>query len=144
MTAKEYLQNCRKLKIQMENKKRVYDSIRNSIIYLQGIAYDRDKVQTSPSDALSSTMSKLVDAEREAMDAIWEYERYFNDCMDKINSLSRREYTEILTRRYFSEKYYDSRLVQIACDLDYSYERTKHLHGEALQEFYRKFLSGKS
>lgn len=144
MTAKEYLQNCRKLKIQMENKKRVYDSLRNSIVYLQGIAYDRDRVQTSPTDALSNTMAKLVDAEREAMNAIWEYEKYFNDCMDKINSLSRREYTEILTKRYFSEKYYDSRLVQIACDLDYSYERTKHLHGEALQEFARKYLSHKS
>lgn len=144
MTAKEYLLNCRKLKVQMENKRRIYDSIRSSIIYLQGISYEKDRVQTSPTDAMANTMAKLVDAEQEALDAIWEYQKYLDDCIEKVNSLSRREYVVILSKRYFSEEYRDGRLVQIALDLDYSYERVKHLHGEALMEFQKKYLSNKS
>ena len=62
MTAKEYLRQCRTLKTQMENKKRIYDNIRNSIVYLKGVSYDMDRIQVSPSDALSETMSRLVDA----------------------------------------------------------------------------------
>ena len=92
MTAKEYLRQCRTLKTQMENKKRIYDNIRNSIVYLKGVSYDMEKIQVSPSDALSETMARLVDAEREAMNAIWEYEQFFNDCVDKINNLSKAEY----------------------------------------------------
>lgn len=140
MTAKEYLQNCHRLKIQMENKKRSYDSIRKSITYLQGVAYERDRVQTSPTDALSNTMAKLVDAEREAMDAIWEYESVYSECMKRINSLSKYEYIRILMLRYFSDDYEARKFESIALDIAYSYVRTCHLHGEALREFEEKFL----
>lgn len=144
MTAKEYLRQCRTLKTQMENKKRIYDNIRNSIVYLRGVSYDMEKIQVSPSDALSETMAKLIDAEREAMNAIWEYEQFYDSCVDKINSMSRPEYVEILTRRYLKDDYSSKQLLHIALDMDYSYERVKHMHGEALQEFYRKYLSDKS
>ncbi len=140
MTAKEYLRQCRTLKTQMENKKRIYDNIRNSIVYLKGVSYDMEKIQTSPSDALSDTMARLVDAEKEAMDAIWQYEQFFNDCVDKINNLSKAEYVEILTRRYLHDDYSSRQLLHIALDMDYSYERVKHMHGEALQEFYNRYL----
>jgi hypothetical protein len=140
MTAKEYLRHCGTLKMQMENKKRIYDNIRNSIVYLKGVSYDMEKIQVSPSDALSDTMARLIDAEKEAMDAIWTYEQYYQGCVDKINDLSKPEYVEILTRRYLRDDYKSRQLLHIALDMGYSYERAKHIHGEALQEFYKKYL----
>lgn len=140
MTAKEYLLQLRKLQRNATNKQKEYKRIKESLTFLQGIAYDKDRVQTSPKDTLSETISSLVDAENEAVAAITQYLDLYNDCVDKINSLSRYEYVEILSRRYLEDDYQKRRLVSIACDLNFSYERVKHMHGEALQEFSRKYL----
>lgn len=140
MTAKEYLLQLRKLQRNATNKQKEYKRIKESLSFLQGIAYDKDRVQTSPKDTLSETITSLVDAENEAVAAISQYIDMYNDCVNKINSLSRYEYVEILSRRYLEDDYQKRRLVSIACDLNYSYERTKHMHGEALQEFSKKYL----
>lgn len=140
MTAKEYLLQLRKLQRNATNKQKEYKRIKESLSFLQGIAYDKDRVQTSPKDTLSETITSLVDAENEAVAAIAQYIDMYNDCVNKINSLSRYEYVEILSRRYLEDDYKKRRLVSIACDLNYSYERTKHMHGEALQEFSKKYL----
>lgn len=140
MTAKEYLLQLRKYERAAKNKQKEYDRIRKSLVFLQGIAYDKDRVQTSPKDTLSETIAELVDAENEAVAAIAQYVDMYNNIVDKINSLSRPEYVEILSKRYLSETYQERRLVAIACDMDFSYERVKHMHGEALQEFSQKFL----
>lgn len=140
MTAKEYLLQLRKLQRNATNKQKEYKRIKESLTFLQGIAYDKDRVQTSPKDTLSETISSLVDAENEAVAAITQYLDLYNDCVDKINSLSRYEYVEILSRRYLEDDYQKRRLVSIACDLNFSYERVKHMHGEALQEFSKKYL----
>lgn len=140
MTAKEYLLQLRKYERAAINKQKEYERIRKGMSFLQGIAYDKDRVQTSPRDTLSETISELVDAENEAVSAVMQYLDMYNDCVDKINSLSRPEYVEILSRRYLEEDYRERRLEAIACDIGLSYERVRHMHGEALQEFSMKYL----
>ena len=60
---------------------------------------------------------------------------YFVDLKHKvinqIQSLDNRSYAEILYKRYIEFK----RLELIAVELGYSYNRIRHLHGEALKYF---------
>lgn len=140
MTAKEYLNRLRKLKRQMNNRIEQCKNIRENLTFLQGIDYSKDRVQTSAKDQLAETMAKLLDMEEEARGLIDEYNKLYNEGIDRINSLSRREYIEILTLRYLEEDTEKRKFESIACAIHYSYVRTCHMHGEALQEFERKFL----
>lgn len=141
MTAKEYLLRLRKSQINAENKQKQYDKIRKSITYLEGLRYDKDRVQTSPKDSLSEMVAELVDAENAVLQSLKEYNDLFNDCVDKINGLSKAEYAEILSRRYICDDKEERRFENISVAMGYSYYRTCHIHGEALQEFEDKYLS---
>lgn len=141
MTAKEYLLQAQKLKVQLDNKQKQYNKARESLSYLDGIRYDKDRVQTSPSDKLSETIIRIVDLENEAISALEEYQTLYAECVDRINGLSRREYVEILSRRYLEDDYDERKFERIACVINYSYRQTCRMHGEALQEFQERYLS---
>lgn len=141
MTAKEYLNNLRKLKRRLNNKKRQCENIRENIEFLRGIDYSKDKVQTSAKDSMSETMATLLDLEHEVEEEIQRYTDQYNETVNRINSMSRKEYIDILTMRYLEDDYRKRKFEYIACEIDYSYDRTCHMHGEALQEFERKYLS---
>lgn len=141
MTAKEYLNNLRKLKRRLNNKKRQCENIRENIEFLRGIDYSKDKVQTSAKDPMSETMATLLDLEHEVEEEIQKYTEQYNETVNRINSMSRKEYIDILTMRYLEDDYRKRKFEYIACEIDYSYDRTCHMHGEALQEFERKYLS---
>lgn len=140
MTAKEYLLRLRKLRKQVKNKMDQCKNIRENLTFLQGIDYSKDKVQTSAKDQLSEAMSKLIDLEKETIECIEKYNEMYDEGINRINSLSRREYVEILTMRYLEDDHEKRKFEHIACAINYSYVRTCHMHGEALQEFERKFL----
>ena len=140
MTAKEYLVQLRKLKIKVKNKKEQCNTLRENIEYIRGQDYSTDKVQTSVTDQMASTMAKLIDLESETLRLIARYELMYDEGINRIHSLSKPEYIFILQTRYLDDDYAKRRFESIACDLNYSYDRTIHLHGEALQEFERKFL----
>lgn len=140
MTAKEYLQDLRKLKRKTDNRIRQCKNIRENLEFLQGIDYSKDKVQTSAKDQLAETMSKLLDLEKETLELINEYQRMYDEGVERINGLSRKEYVDILTLHYLEDDYEKRKFEHIACVIHYSYVRTCHMHGEALQEFERKYL----
>lgn len=140
MTAKEYLQDLRKLKRKTDNRIRQCKNIRENLEFLQGIDYSKDKVQTSAKDQLSEAMATLIDLEAEVVELIKKYQQMYDEGVKRINSLSRKEYVDILTMRYLENDYKKRKFEYIACEIDYSYDRTCHMHGEALQEFERKFL----
>ena len=142
MTAKEYLLQLRSLRLKTQNRIAQCKTLRDNIQFLQGIDYSKDRIQTSAQDQLSETMSKLLDMEQETVELINEYNRMYKEGVERINSLSRHEYTEILTLRYLEDDKDKRKFEHIACEINYSYVRTCHMHGEALQEFERKFLRG--
>ena len=140
MTAKEYLLRLRKYKRQADNKIKEYNIIRANLKFLQGLDYQKDRVQVPVTDAIATAMAELVDAEVEAAYAIKVYTDKYNEGVNRINSLSRHEYVEILSIRYLEDDYEKRRLESIACVMHYSYDRVRHMHGEALQEFTEKYL----
>lgn len=140
MTAKEYLTQLRKLMLKTNSKVRQCKDLREKLVFLQGIDYSKDKVQTSAKDQLSEAMANLLDLEQEAVECIAKYNNMYNEAVDRINGLSRKEYIQILTMRYLEDDPQKRKFEWISCEIDYSYARTTHMHGEALQEFEKKYL----
>ena len=140
MTAKEYLRQMRKYKIQAQNKRIQYMTALENLRFLQGIDYAKDKVQTTVTDTLADAMAKLVDAENEALEAIDKSTKLLAEGITRINSLSKQEYVDVLTKRYLEDEPDKRSFEHIACEMGYTYYHVCHLHGEALQEFERKYL----
>lgn len=121
----------------MELLKKQLKQIRQSMVYINGISYERDRVQTSVKDSLSEYVARLVDKEKEVLEAMDEYNEVLDSRVKQINGLSKAEYISVLTERYINRKNFE----QISVDIGYSYYRTCHLHGEALEEFTEKYLN---
>lgn len=136
MTAKDYLRQLRRLSLQIANKEKQIKSLQEHMTFLRGISYDTDRVQTSPRDAMSESVARLVDLKNEAEADILKLEELRDDCIRKINGLSKREYIAILHARYVDGMNFE----KISCDIGYSYYRTCRMHGEALEEFEKKYL----
>lgn len=140
MTAKEYLSKMRIYELAAQNRQKEIEIIREHIRFLEGIRQDEEELGITPQGTLSKKINELKDAEKETLAEINRYIDLYEDGVNKINSLSRKEYVEILRRRYLEKNSYRRKLEVIAFDLHYSCDRIRHMHLEALQEFQRRFL----
>lgn len=137
MTAKEYLKEIRKIDISIDQKQIEFETLKENRTYVGGMDYSAERVQTSPDGSGFTRISdRIIDMQREINDEIDQWHDMRHERIRQIQQLSKVEYVDILFRRYVQ---YQS-LETIAGDLDKSYHRTCHLHGEALQEFEIKFL----
>lgn len=140
MTAKEYLLEIQKYHFMVVNKEkqlnRIQESV-NQLLSIQGIRYDRDRVQTSPQDQMSESVAKLLDAERDLERCIMDYNTVINKRVDQINAMEKTEHVIILSKRYLSDR--TTNFETIADEMGYSYNRACHIHGEALRAFEKKY-----
>ena len=135
MTAKEYLNQIRICHHAIERKRKQRDRARQQMVYLSGISYDRDKIQTSPKDSLSEMVTNMVQLDQEVESAIFRYTFIMDRCISMIHGLDNEVYKDVLFSRYVEEKDFET----IACEMHLSYYRICHIHGEALQEFAKKY-----
>ena len=82
------------------------------------------------SDKVGNNAAIMADLNNEYKERWVEAERRRLELVDNINKL-KEPYRTILIERYIHDKNFEN----IAVELGYSYDRTIHLHGEALQEF---------
>ena len=131
--AKEYLRQIQRLENQIRHLDAEILDVR-SRLYGHGLTYDRDRVQTSPSDPMAETFARIDQLEREQLAMIEELKLRRTKIICQIDQLPKR-YAGILHLRYVK----GMKLDRIARMMQYSHDRTRHLHGEALNEFMDKF-----
>lgn len=134
--AKAYLSEIRTLRRRAETMGERLRELRAQATLLSGIDYSKAVVQTSPGDMMADIMGEVEELTRRYRDAILDYQTVTEERATQIYRLGRPLYEEILERRYLR----DQTLDLIADKMGLSYERVKHLHGEALAEFGRRFL----
>lgn len=108
--------------------------LRAQATLLTGIDYSKVVVQTSPTDMMADIVGEIVEMTEAYRDAILAYQRTVEERARWIYLLGQPNYEEILERRYLRGE----RLEDIADSMGISYERAKHLHGEALAAYGRK------
>ena len=134
MKAKDYLGQIRKLKRLIRCKEEQITELRESLLFLSAITYDRDKVQTSPGDTLPDQVGKLVELENEYKRTVEAYQRKKDEILKMIASLDNPLYEHVLILRYVN----GCGLEEIADDLTHDYSYIRHVHGWALLEIQKK------
>ena len=80
--------------------------------------------------------AKYVDLEKEIHEDIERFTELKHKIIGQIHMLDEPKYVNVLFMKYIEYK----DLKEIAKELDYSYGRTKHIHGFALEAFRIKVL----
>lgn len=138
MTAKEYLKEIKKIDVAIDQKQIEYETFKGSRTYIGGMDYSAERVQTSPDGSGFTRISdRITDMQREINDEIDQWHDMRHERIGQIQQLSKVEYVSILFKRYVQYK----SLETVASEMDFTYNYTCNLHGEALQEFTEKFLT---
>ena len=141
MKAKEYLNQIRDCKNQINLDLRRIDELREYATSMGTKELKQDIVQTSIKNAgLEDMVGKIVDCERAVRDEIRAYLNLQEFIIAQIRGLEGGEmsvtYIELLTRRYVQFE----RFEVISVEMGYSYEWIRHLHGDALAIFEKQYL----
>jgi hypothetical protein len=102
-----------------------------SIGLVQGVRYDRDNVQTSPSDPMSRVADVIGEIEEEKE----RYIRLKHQLINEIHSLEDHVYEQILVERFIQKR----SVKQIRIRKDYSRSTAYRLFLEALDAFADKY-----
>lgn len=145
--AKKYLQRYRQAKNTIRLNQRLIKTMREQSasdpsVFLQAIDYARDKVQVSPKDSMADKIIKEVDQQDKRKKELEEK----NDELEEFCKKVRRQILDmddcihyvILWLHYIDGYEFE----KVATGIGYSYSRTTHVHGEALEAFEKKYLSG--
>lgn len=137
ITAKEYLREIRKMDLAIDQKQDEFDSLIKKRTYVGSMDYSTERVQTSPDGSgFTRIADRLADMQVEINGEIDRYHDVRHERINQMQQLSKTEYVDILFRRYVQYQSFET----ISSEMQKSYHRICHLHGEALKEFENKFL----
>lgn len=136
MKVKDYLKQIQLLDIKIDQRIKQAQNLREIAVAGKGIDYSKDKVQTSVSgDAIAESIIKYVSLENDINRQIDKFVDLKNKIIGQIQGLSDPTYMQLLYKRYIEYK----RLELIAVEMGYTYQYTRSLHSQALQEFERTY-----
>ncbi len=140
MNAKEYLNRIRAIDFQILKKKEQLARLEDMRGQVRGFDYSGVKVQTSShgDEALNKAL-EIMELEQDISKKMLLLEKTRAEIMAEISTLPKQIYVELLTLRYCDLE----RFEQIAVDMCFSFDRIRHLHGEALKSFQREVLDKK-
>ena len=140
MTAKEYLNRIRAMDFQILKKKEQLARLEDLRGQVRGFDYSGVKVQTSPhGDETINKSLEIMELEQDITNRMVVLEKTRDEIMAEISTLPKQIHVELLTLRYCNLE----RFEQIAVDMCFSFDRIRHLHGEALKSFQREVLDKK-
>lgn len=131
MTAREYLSRALYLRMHIARLKEHINEIRVMMADVGAIRYDKLNVQSSLTDPMANNIARLIDAEQEAKRLIEEYVKAYADIEHKIQQMTSERNKAILSKLYLEGK----GIWQVADELGYSVDWTRHMHYRALKAF---------
>lgn len=133
MTVKDYLDQVRLLELKHRYRLQELERLRDEVSPIRGVTYDSARVMTSTkkSTKTEELIDRIVDMERELLVEAAEISEKRRHIIAQIERVPDRRYRELLLLKYVD----GYGLRTIACKMGYSYDRAKHMHGQALIEF---------
>lgn len=143
MTAKQYLNKAHHLRRQCEALERKILLIRTKAEGLRAVTYNKDKIQTSPSNVLEEAVLELDNLEKRYREMVRVYSGAIEARIQQIQSLSDPRHAEVLMLRYIVEEPAapggQMTFDDIADTMHYAKITVVRIHGRALQEFTEKY-----
>lgn len=138
MRAKEHLLQAQALSVKIENKKDRIRIINEKLTAPAVPELKPDKIQSSPAlDRFEKLVVEKTQLEGELQDMVCEYTAFVLKTGKEIDSLDVPLYARLLHLRYIEGK----SLWDISQLLEYDYGYIRHTHGEALQEYAKRYLN---
>lgn len=137
VTAKNYLKQLKTLRRRANYFKGQLEVQRANAENIRSMDYSQIRVQTSPDpDPLATALDRILETEALLAETLGDYAKLYRQIHQQLADLGPGMYADVLYLRYVEGK----TIAQIADELNYSYDWTRHLHGRALQEFQRRYL----
>lgn len=135
MRAKQYLSQLQKLDVIIEQNLQELDALKEITVDLKGIDYTKEKVKSSAMHCadFENTIIKIMDLESKINAEIDKFVGMKHTIINQIQTLNDTKYVQVLHKRYVEYKGFE----QIACEMGYTYQHIRRLHGCALKEFQR-------
>lgn len=142
MKTKDYLLQVTKSKRMIKFYEDRLTELRNQAAGIRAITYDGDKVQTTPADTMPDIVARILDAERKYNAAIAAHHEIVQRISAQVEGLDNPVYAQMLTLRYLSvdQRGRPKSFHEIATAMNRSLDRIIHIHGEALEDFRRRYL----
>lgn len=138
MTAKERLENIKKMEMLIEQKKKELSMLHGSRPFIKSFDYSAERVQVSPDgEGFTRGSHKLVDLELQLESDIESFSQMRHEVITEIQSMEKVEHADILFKRYVEYQSFE----QISFEMKYSYNYTCRIHGEALKAYEEKYSS---
>lgn len=135
MTTREYLQQIDRLNRMIDNKLSEIYQLKTLVCSIS-VATDTEKVKSSGSqDKMGDAIAKIVDMEKEADNMIDNMLNVKKKIIGQIESIENTNYYDVLFCRYIAKMTFD----KIATKLNYSKMQVLRIHGDALNEFEKRF-----
>jgi predicted secreted protein len=135
MTTKDYLNQINRLDKMIQNKLSEIYRLKTMACSVT-VSTDKEAVKTSSDkDKLGSTVSKIVDLEKDTDKLIDEFIKKRNDIISQIDNMENVDYYHVLSMRYVNQNTFE----EIAQATNWSIRKIFTLHGRALQEFERLY-----
>jgi formyltetrahydrofolate synthetase len=131
LTAKEYLKSIKYLDNAINAKQAELDRLRHDAESIRGIAYDKDKVQTSNSSDSMKIVDKIIELSNEINQEIDRLVDLKAEAHTKIEKVCNRKFISLLTDIYIN----GYTLEQVAENADKTYMTICRWHGQALNIF---------
>lgn len=135
MTAEEYLGQIKVLDVQIQQDIEQLDELKNSARGVSAVRYDRDRVQTSPSDRLCSDVCSIVMMDQKINEEINRLYDTKQQIIREIRSLNDATYIQILYKVYVQYK----TLKVTGVEIGIGYTTVLAKHQDALEAFASRF-----
>ena len=131
MSVASYFKQAFTIEKMLKATKAQLEEVREKRLFVSGLNYEGDKVQTSPNSENFNALSHLyMDLEKTYMEDCFHLEALKIEIKGHIDKLENPTHRLIMTERYINLKSWE----QIAVDCHYSYKYlTNRLHPEALR-----------
>ena len=140
MKAKEYLLQIETLQTKIEQKRQRAKEYRELALTSGGFDYSKERVQTSNhSGQIENPVIRYIALEQEINEDILLLQQTKDKITGEIHNINNPDFIKLLYERYVES----INLGVIAKEMQYSYDRIRHMHGEALKEFEKINLSTK-
>lgn len=108
---------------------------------VSGIDYSKEKTGEgfAGNAGFVRVVERIITLKEDIDREINEFADQKHKIINQIQGLENLKHVEVLYKRYVEYK----RLAAVAKEMNYSFDRTRHLHGYALFEFEKKYLKDK-
>ncbi len=131
MNASEYLGQIEVMSVRIEQKRNELERIQTEAYGVKAMTYDRDRVQTTPTDKMPDMVIRCIELEKEIQKDIERNIEFRHKIICQIQAMRDIKHVQLLYKKYVEMKTNP----EIAGEMNIAEDTVRKTHTSALKEF---------